>query len=217
MYVELSAVAVLVALLCFAAWRKGTNIIGFADYLERTLAHLGWELREQQTRTLATLIVLLELLLAASLVGPWSREVGAYGTVLFLCGATLYLGLQYGTQGESSCHCFGAGNEHGTVSIRDPEEPADTVRRVLTGVQQAVRNSAIACLAVLVLAQGSASAASSLLLALVALLPMIILALALDFSVLRQQVFLRRQQHPRYDSLAPQLSPLVVLDYYRAR
>lgn len=188
---------------------KARSLGRFAAYLS---ASLGIDAR--RATAAAAGIVSLEIVLAVcSLI--WITPAVIAVDAVFLIGATAFLGSRVLAGDSRVCACFGpmkAGLPTKPVPITHTEEPAATLTRVLTPVQQTLRNTVIISIAALLLLHlGVAGRLAGLLVFLPTLIMLAFLAISLTTELRK----LRAPVHPRRDYFAPMLAPLVILDFYK--
>jgi hypothetical protein len=214
MSIELIYGSALAAVFLVAFARKMMDRNGFADYLVRATTHFGVAVSPATARRVGAAVIVVELLLAALVVSPVpGRSFGAAGVLIFVIGATVFLGVQHAVGDASSCACFGPVDH--ARSILDQETARQTISRVLAGPWQAVRNSALACLALMILVEArEVSLPRSAIL--LAVIPALLVATSLAAAIAFERGFMKRDQHPRYSLFAPILAPLVILNYYKS-
>lgn len=180
----------------------------------------GWPLSEwphvrsgRITQVLARLVACSEIVLGIFAILVRGALPGLL-VWLYIVTATIFLSLQYIGRSDTSCACFGRQSAK-DAEIRDVERASATTVRILRPAWQGIRNS-ILCLLAAYPVWGTTSVGQQL--ALAASSPALLLAIGLTISIMRQRGVLRQpSKNRRYYDFAPDLAPLVILEYYRQR
>lgn len=202
------ATIVLAGAMGAAAFGKFSNLQVFVVYLSRTAPTR--RLTAQWQRRLAVAIILGEGLLAITTVLSLAVDnfLPLLAAAAFVQLSTAFLGVQYIAGGEQQCACFGGA----VPDVSSAAASASWTAVLPTPFKQGARNASIVALASIGLLDFGTHV--SLLVAL-AFLPLLTISLFVTAAIIKEHRLLRMPQHHRYAGIAPQLAPLVMLDYHR--